>query len=167
MLSIRKANVNDIQSIQSICKESWKTTYKNIYPSQYIEKVFSIFYSKERLIKDLTECSLEWNGYWLAEELGRPLGCIGGGISEDHKANIYVLYVLPQSQRKGIGHALVQTLTAYQKESFQAKQQAVTVTEGNQNAISFYEKEGFVFELAQENWIDSSQAKDFCYIRNI
>ena len=167
MLSIRKANVNDIQSIQSICKESWKTTYKNIYPSQYIEQVFSIFYSKERLIKDLTECSLAWNGYWLAEELGRPLGCIGGGMSEDHKANIYVLYVLPQSQRKGIGHALVQTLTAYQKESFQAKQQAVTVTEGNQNAISFYEKEGFVFELAQENWIDSSQAKDFCYIRNI
>ena len=167
MLSIRKANVNDIQSIQSICKESWKTTYKNIYPSQYIEQVFSIFYNKERLIKDLTECSLEWNGYWLAEENGRPLGCIGGGMSEDHKANIYVLYVLPQFQRKGIGHALVQTLTAYQKESSQAKQQAVTVTEGNQNAISFYEKEGFVFELAQENWIDSSQAKDFCYIRNI
>ena len=74
---------------------------------------------------------------------------------------------MPQSQRKGIGHALVQTLTAYQKESFQAKQQAVTVTEGNQNAISFYEKEGFVFELAQENWIDSSQAKDLRYIRNI
>ena len=119
------------------------------------------------MIKDLTECSLEWNGYWLAEESGRPLGCIGGGMSEDHKANIYVLYVLPQSQRKGIGHALVQTLTAYQKESFQAKQQAVTVTEGNQNAISFYEKEGFVFELAQENWIDSSQAKDLRYIRNI
>ena len=167
MLSIRKANVNDIQSIQSICKESWKTTYKNIYSSQYIKHVFSIFYSKERLIKDLTECSLEWNGYWLAEEHGRPLGCIGGGMSEDHKANIYVLYVLPQSQRKGIGHALVQTLTAYQKESFQAKQQAVTVTEGNQNAISFYEKEGFVFELAQENWIESSQAKDLRYIRNI
>ena len=167
MLSIRKASVNDIQSIQSICKKSWKTTYKNIYSSQYIEQVFSIFYSKERLIKDLTECSLEWNGYWLAEEHGRPLGCIGGGMSEDNRANIYVLYVLPQSQRKGIGHALVQTLTTYQKERFQAKQQAVTVTEGNQNAISFYEKEGFVFELAQENWIDSSQAKDFCYIRNI
>ena len=43
----------------------------------------------------------------------------------------------------------------------------MTVTEGNQNAISFYEKEGFIFELVQENWIDSSQAKDFCYIRNI
>ena len=83
------------------------------------------------------------------------------------EANMYVRYVLQETQRKGIGYGLLQKLNGKQKESFQAKQQAVTVTEGNQNAISFYEKEGFVFELAQENWIDSSQAKDLRYIRNI
>ena len=33
--------------------------------------------------------------------------------------------------------------------------------------LPFYEKEGFVFESATENWLDSSQARDLHYIRNI
>lgn len=115
----------------------------------------------------MTERSSEWNGYWLAEVDGQALGCIGGGMGEDGRANIYVLYVLPQAQRLGVDHALVRTLMDYQKSEHQAVDQAVTVNEGNTLGISFYEKEGFGFEKATENWIDSSQARDLHYIRNI
>lgn len=166
-MQVRKASKADWQLIQKICRETWLTTYKDIYSSSYIERVFDIFYSKERLYKDLTELSLEWNGYWLAEMNGQVLGCIGGGMSEDGRANVYVLYVFPQAQRLGIGHALLDTLTSYQKSQYQAREQAVTVTEGNTIGLPFYEKEGFAFESATENWIDSSQARDLHYIRNI
>ena len=88
-------------------------------------------------------------------------------MGEDGRANIYVLYVLPRAQRLGVGHALVRTLTDHQKSEHQAVEQAVTVTEGNTLGISFYEKEGFGFENATENWIDSSQARDLHYFRNI
>ena len=166
-MQVRKASKDDWQLIQKICRETWLTTYKDIYSSSYIERVFDIFYSQERLLKDLTELSPEWNGYWLAERNGQVLGCIGGGMSEDGRANDYVLYVLPQAQRLGIGHALLETLTSYQKSQYQAREQAVTVTEGNSIGLPFYEKEGFVFESATGNWIDSSQARDLHYIRNI
>lgn len=85
---------------------------------------------------------------------------------EDGRANIYVLYVLPRAQRLGVGHALVRTLTDYQKSEHQAVEQAVTVTEGNTRYF-FLRKEGFGFENATENWIDSSQARDLHYFRNI
>ncbi|MCY7218015.1 GNAT family N-acetyltransferase [Streptococcus sinensis] len=167
VLLIRKASEEDWQIIQDICTETWLSTYQEIYSSQYIRRVFEIFYSQERLVKDLTELSPEWNGYWLAEVDGQALGCIGGGMGEDGRANIYVLYVLPRAQRLGVGHALVRTLTDYQKSEHQAVEQAVTVTEGNTLGISFYEKEGFGFENATKNWIDSSQARDLHYFRNI
>ena len=166
-MQVRKASKADWQLIQKICRETWLATYKDIYSSSYIERVFDIFYSQERLYKDLTELSPEWNGYWLAERNGQVLGCVGGGMSEDGRANVYVLYLLPQAQRLGIGHALLETLTSYQKSQYQAREQAVTVTEGNAIGLPFYEKEGFVFESATVNWIDSSQARDLHYIRNI
>ena len=166
-MQVRKASKDDWQLIQKICRETWLATYKDIYSSSYIERVFDMFYSQERLLKDLTELFPEWNGYWLAERNGQVLGCIGGGMSEDGRANVYVLYVLPQAQRLGIGHELLETLTTYQKSQYQAKEQAVTVTEGNAIGLPFYEKEGFVFDSATENWIDSSQARDLHYIRNI
>lgn len=165
---IRKAVPADWPRIQRICRESWLTTYRHIYSAPYMDRVFEIFYSQERLIKDLTESSAQWHGYWLAEDAdGQELGCIGGGMGDDGRANIYVLYVLPQAQRQGVGQALVQTLTAYQKEHYQALQQAVTVTEGNQIGIPFYQKMGFVFADVTDNWIDSSEARDLHYIRNI
>lgn len=166
-MKIRKAGLEDWQVLQNICRESWLSTYQDIYPQAYIDRVFDQFYGQERLEKDLTEISPAWNGYWLAEKDGQALGCIGGGMSEDGTANIYVLYVLPQAQRQGIGHALVQTLTDYQKAEYQAEKQAVTVTEGNKIGIPFYEKEGFGFESITGNWLDSSQARDLHYIRNI
>ena len=167
MLNIRKATLSDWQDLQLVCQTSWQETYKNIYSPAYIEKVFQIFYSEERLGQDIAESSEQWHGYWLAEENGQVLGCIGGGMNEEGEANVYVLYVLPSQQKRGIGHALLVALTQYQKETFQASKQWVSVAEGNRIGIPFYEKEGFVFVEARENWIDASQARDLSYVRTI
>ncbi|MBP2623271.1 GNAT family N-acetyltransferase [Streptococcus oricebi] len=166
-MNIRKASLTDWQDLQTVCQTSWRDTYKNIYSPAYLEKVFQMFYSEERLRQDIIEHSAQWHGYWLAEENGQVLGCIGGGMNEEGEGNVYLLYVLPSQQRKGLGHALLATLTKHQKEVFQARKQWVSVAEGNQIGIPFYEKEGFEFVVASENWIDPSQARDLQYVRKI
>ena len=39
-MQVRKASKADWQLIQKICRETWLTTYKDIYSSSYIERVF-------------------------------------------------------------------------------------------------------------------------------
>ncbi|MDO4666365.1 MAG: GNAT family N-acetyltransferase [Streptococcus sp.] len=167
VFSIRKAELSDLSSIQKICIDTWKETYKTIYSTEYMSRVFSIFYSDERLKKDITKISAEWNGYWVAVENNQILGCIGGGIDEAGNANVYVLYVSPDAQGRGVGHALLEALTAYQKQAFHSIKQLVSVTEGNQIGISFYERQGFTLFEAVTNWVDASQVRDLHYIREI
>ena len=81
MLNIRKATLSDWQDLQLVCQTSWQETYKNIYSPAYIEKVFQIFYSKERLGQDIAESSEQWHGYWLAEENGQVLDCIALAVA--------------------------------------------------------------------------------------
>lgn len=167
VFSIRKAELSDLLSIQKICIDTWKETYKTIYSTEYMSRVFSIFYSDERLKKDITETSAEWNGYWVAVENNQILGCIGGGIDKAGNANVYVFYVFPDAQGRGVGHALLEALTAYQKQTFHPIKQIVSVTEGNQIGISFYERQGFTLFEAVTNWVDASQARSLHYIREI
>jgi len=37
-MNIRKANSNDALGVAKVQVDSWKTTYKNIVPNEYLEK---------------------------------------------------------------------------------------------------------------------------------
>ncbi|MHC5268140.1 GNAT family N-acetyltransferase [Enterococcus sp. LJL98] len=139
----RRAQVEDVPKLQAILTEAWQVTYKNLYTSGYINHVIQAFYNQERLINEVTEISQAWSGYYVLEEDGQLVGCIGGGIEESEIGAIYVLYLDPKKKNKGYGSILLAEFTSWQKKMYQIKKQKVSVTEKNEMGLPFYQKHGF------------------------
>lgn len=166
MVSVRFATVEDAQAISEICSEAWRITYAELYSKEYIEKVIAEFYNIDRVKKECQESSSSWHGYMVAVEEGEVVGCIGGACEEDI-GFIYVFYVKPEKKGKGIGSALLDFFTDYQKKEFGITHQEVSVTTGNKMGIPFYEKNGFQWMEAVPNWMDESEATDSYYRRQV
>lgn len=139
-------------------------TYANIYSKDYIDKVIDEFYNIERIAKESSESSSIWHGYMVAYLGQKILGCIGGAI-EGEIGFIYVLYVDPDHKGQGVGSALLDFLTNYQKENYGITRQEVFVTTGNMMGIPFYEKKGFELVEVIPNWIDDSEGTQEKYQR--
>ncbi len=142
----RQATVKDIVRLQKILVEAWKTTYAGLYSEAYIHNVIEIYYNLDRLRQETTVFSKAWSGYYVWENDGNIVGCIGGGIDGAGVGEIYVFYLDPQEKRKGYGRLLLDAFTSIQKQDYSIKKQVVAVTKGNRMGIPFYERMGFVDE---------------------
>ena len=106
------------------------------------------------------------HGYIVAIEENEVVGCIGGACAND-VGLIYVFYIKPEMKGKGVGGALLDFLTDYQKEQFSITSQKVHVTTGNRMGIPFYEKNGFKLIKVIPNWIDESKGCENLYRRQV
>lgn len=97
-MKIRKAKVNDINSIQKIIRESVLTTHKKLYPKQDIEETLNN-YTIEKLTKYIHDCD-----YFVAEKNHEIIGCV---LAKNDKMRS--LYVHPSQMGKGIGRKLAET----------------------------------------------------------
>lgn len=152
MVSVRRAELKDVADIIAICSAGWQETYKDLVSQSCIDQVIKEYYNTVSVTKEVTENSPNFHGYWVAEKEGRVLGCIGGGIDGENAGHVYVFYVHPDMKGQGIGTALLNAFTAYQKETYGITEQWVTsLMEGNLIGQAFYEKSGFVFDYATED----------------
>ena len=152
MLQVRRAELKDVAGIIAVCSNGWRETYQDLVPQSYIEQVIADYYNTERVTREFAENTPYYHGYWVAESDGEVVGCIGGGIDEQNAGHVYVFYVHPDVKRKGIGTALLEAFTTYQKETYRITEQWITsLMEGNRIGQAFYGKSGFVFEFATEN----------------
>lgn len=164
MIKVRFATIEDAQAISDICSEAWKITYSGLYTNDYINKVIADFYNIERIKNECSKSTKDWHGYMVAEKDHQVVGCIGGA-SDEHTGFIYVLYVKPNQKGKGIGNALLDYLTSYQKQHYNITHQEVYATTGNQMGIPFYESHGFKLLEIVPNWIDESAGTQNRYQR--
>ncbi|TCS84372.1 GNAT family N-acetyltransferase [Tepidibacillus fermentans] len=115
---IREARIEDAFAIGKVNVDSWRTTYKGIVSDQFLadlsyEKAEKRF--KEHLTIARNRC------YFVAEnEKKEIIGFIAGGYNRtensDYEGEIYGIYLLKHSQRKGIGRQLVKALAQKLKE---------------------------------------------------
>ncbi|CRH90521.1 putative acetyltransferase [Chlamydia trachomatis] len=155
MISTRFATPADAQTICDICASAYRMTYKNLSTPDYIEKVIADFYNLERVTAECSNSTKDFHGYMVAELDGQVLGCIGGAVpGNDLQGHIYVLYLHPDHKRRGMGRALVNFLTDYQKEHYGITSQLVNVAMDNYMGIPFYEAMGFAKKEQVPNWYD-------------
>ena len=110
--TIRLADQQDAGAIARVQVESWRSTYAGIVPAAYLASL------------NLETQTAMWSAQLVEDgplilvaedETGIFGFASGGAIREaldEFDAELYVIYLLPQQQRKGAGRALCQRLAA-------------------------------------------------------
>lgn len=145
-LLIRQATRNDTAAVVNVLTTSQWFTYYHLYSKSYIEKIIDQYYNEPRIEREIISISEKWNGYFIAEENGKVIGVIGGGMKDKTIGEVYVFYMSPTERGRGIGTRLLSHFTKIQKFTYGATEQWVAVAKGNNFAIPFYEARGFVFQ---------------------
>ncbi|MFJ7747098.1 GNAT family N-acetyltransferase [Peribacillus sp. NPDC097295] len=134
---IRKATLNDAKGIAKVHVDSWKTTYANIMPVEYLNQLS--YEERERLWeKNMTNSDV-----FVAENAeGKIVGFSSGGIERSNNypgytGELYAIYILKEYQGNGLGKLLVKPIIKklHQKNLFSM---VVLVLEDNPSRL-FYE----------------------------
>jgi len=133
--------MSDAKGIAKVHVDSWKTTYRNIIPNEFLEKLSYV--QREKLWEH--NLSKEGDYVVVAEnDDGEIIGFADGGKRErnqvDHSGDLTSIYLLEEYQGKGIGKQLMKQLfLQFQKWGY--NRVFVEVLEGNKTCY-FYEYYG-------------------------
>lgn len=144
MISIIKATTADLKIISEIAHKTWPLTYGEILSPAQLEYMLDAFYSDTALRANME------NGheFILAKEDNI---CLGFASFEHYYQNkdttkIHKIYILPETQGKGIGKLLIDYVSQFAKEN-DATWLLLNVNRFNK-ALTFYQKLGF--EIIEE-----------------
>lgn len=146
MISIYKASPSHVNGIAKVCSNAYMATYSETHTKEYIERIIKEFYNPERILKEVTNTSRHWGGYFVAIENNEVVGAGGGGMIDHTAGEVFVLYVDAERRNEGIGTRILDAITKQQKEEYHAAEQWVSVQKGNMKGIPFYEAKGFIFK---------------------
>ncbi|MFA9191093.1 GNAT family N-acetyltransferase [Flavobacterium sp. FZUC8N2.13] len=139
MIRIVKATVADLNCITEIAHKTWPITYGGILSPEQLKYMLNAFYSDAALLKNIE------NGqeFILAKEGDTVLGFAS---FEHHYKNgsttkIHKIYILPETQGKGIGKLLIDSIAQFAKEN-NSNSLLLNVNRFNK-ALTFYQKLGF------------------------
>jgi len=139
MITISEATFDDIKLIQDIAHQTWPLTYGEILSKEQLDYMLDAFYNEE-VLKDSIN-----NGHHfiLAKEEDEVLGFASYEHQYDQKqqTKIHKIYILQQTQGKGIGKKLINFIEITAKEN-DSVSLLLNVNRYNK-ALFFYQKIGF------------------------
>ena len=147
MIEIKNVCPEDILGMQDVYYKTWLTTYPNKEYGITIEDVEEKFknrFTEENLNKRTNEIlNLPNNFIFLvAKDDNRVVGLCKASIQDDFN-ELQAIYVLPESQGKGIGRLLWKEILSFFNNN---KNIIVHLASYNTGAKTFYSKLGFVDE---------------------
>lgn len=141
MIHIVQAGIADLEKVRKVALKTWPQTFANILSPSQIEYMLDWMYDMESLMQQMLG---KQHVFLLAMEGKDCLGFCSYElhVKKQHQTKIQKIYILPESQGKGVGKKLLQTVSEI------ALQQGDThlflnVNKHNQEAISFYLHLGF------------------------
>jgi ribosomal protein S18 acetylase RimI-like enzyme len=149
MITISEAKAENIKTIQEITNTTWPITYGKILSEEQLDYMLDLFYSDEALNNQLEK---KEQLFYMISEDETTLGFIG---IEHHYKNepltrIHKIYLLPETQGKGIGKKVIEWIEKMALENHSSSL-SLNVNRFN-SALSFYKKIGF--EIIDEVNID-------------
>ena len=149
MITISEAKAEDIKTIQKITYITWPITYGKILSGEQLDYMLDLFYSDEALNNQFEK---KEQLFYLILEDEATIGFIG--IEHNYKnqavTKIHKIYLLPETQGKGIGKKVIEEI---KKMALENHSTALSLNVNRFNsALSFYKKRGF--EIIDEINID-------------
>jgi len=145
-LSIRLAELDDINAIGFLAQQIWPEAYGHILPQEQLEYMLGLFYSPAALRRLMLE---DGHSFLMVEEDGEPIGFASWSPYGDPGVyKLHKLYVLSGRQGKGMGKAI---LNFIYEDIRGATALQLNVNRQNK-ALQFYEKMGF--SIIREEDID-------------
>ncbi len=146
---IREAKLSDAKGIAKVHVDSWKNTYKNILPTEYLEKL-SYEQRTELWVRNISKVD---HYVFVAENNnGEVIGFTDGGKRAENEiegsGDLTSIYILDQFQGQGIGSKLVNKLFTKLK-ALGYEKIFVEVLEDNQSK-RFYERLGARLEKTEK-----------------
>lgn len=140
MITISEATQNDIKQIQKIVAITWPITYGEILSKEQLDYMLDLFYSYEALLEQYTKRE---QLFYMVYEEGANIGFVG--IEHHYKENpitkIHKIYLLPETQGKGIGKKVIEQV---EKLAVENNSGAISLNVNRFNAaLGFYKKIGF------------------------
>lgn len=134
------AESNDYDTIRDIAYKTWPLTYGSILSKAQLDYMLALFYSTEALQENAYEKN---HHFLLVKENNEALAF----LSYEHQyqgkpvTRIHKIYILPETQGKGIGKLLIDRVEALANET-KSEKLSLNVNRYN-NAQFFYRKLGF------------------------
>ena len=139
MITITDATPADYATIRQLAYDIWPVAYGHILKKEQLDYMLDAFYS----VESIARCAANGHHFLLALENGNCLGFIsyehhykGQSVTRIHK-----IYILPETQGKGIGKRLIERVESLAKEQHSTAL-SLNVNRFN-NAQLFYKKLGF------------------------
>jgi diamine N-acetyltransferase len=158
MYTIRKASIEDLETIREIAEITWRATYTSLLSKEQLDFMLMEIYSVEKISSQLTHGA---QTYLLLIEDDVPVA-FAAYSPRDEDAEIYKLhklYCLPQTQGKGYGKILINEVAA---KTIAAGKKTLDLNVNRHNkAKTFYEKMGFTVAYEEDVPIGSYFMNDF------
>jgi diamine N-acetyltransferase len=123
--------------VHELLRVTWEDTYLGILPEGLIRITTSQWHSTETLSRQMRNGQVLFAGYI---EDGKLLGMARAAKEDPVTLRVYQLYVLPPSQRKGIGRQLMDYCI---RQFPEARRVVLNVAKGDEKGIAFIRKCGF------------------------
>jgi GNAT superfamily N-acetyltransferase len=147
----RRATTADVEAIARVCSDGWRDAYKGLLTDDEIETTIERFYDRRRIHEEVVRPQ-GWDGWWVAEDESKMVVAAGGGgMTAPANGEVFVLYVHPERLRQGAGTVILDAITDEQRRRG-AREQWVSVVEGNEIGLAFYRARGFVERGRQGPW---------------
>ncbi|WP_269223035.1 GNAT family N-acetyltransferase [Flavobacterium sp. IMCC34518] len=140
MITIVKATANDYPTIQNIAHQTWPVAYGEILSKVQLDYMLDAFYNEEALKDSVAN---KGHHFILAKEGEETLGFASyeHHYNQKQQTKIHKIYILPQTQGKGIGKSLIDFVENIAKEN-DSIALSLNVNRFNK-ALVFYKKIGF------------------------
>lgn len=161
-IHIRRAIKGDIPGIAKVHADSWKTTYKGIFPDEILENI--TYEQREKQWENIFQQEGNHQFRFVAETLdGTIIGFIDGGMERTGVYNcdgeLYAIYILQTYQGMKIGQKLFQALLLECKKHDIQSLLVWVVT--NNSSKKFYEK--FNPEKIDTKFLERVQVEEIAY----
>jgi GNAT superfamily N-acetyltransferase len=139
-LSIRPADLDDVNIIGYLAQQVWPTAYGEILSPGQLQYMLNLFYNPASLRRQMLE---DGHQFLILEEAEEPIGFASWGVMQEPGVyKLHKLYVLPGRQGKGLGAMMLRSIFDDIRPGG-AVTLRLNVNRYNK-ARQFYEKMGFV-----------------------